>query len=335
MSRLSSAPAWAWGPAFAAALGLLAVACVSDRAELPPAPVAYGPAIAVQTQAVPLDPADLGKTSLGDFRYAGGISIASDQTSRLHGLSDLVVSPGDHITSVTDDGADLFTAKMLFDPAGRLTGVAEVSMRPLPGLDGKPLSEKRLSDAEGLTLLGDGDLLVSFERDHRIWRYPAEGPPVVVPMPSIPMTENDGMEGLVAARTIGADAYWVGVEPGTIWLCRVLSACEEVTGLPKPAAGFRLSSITTGPDGELVILHHSWFPAIGSRIQVSIVRDPLGAKQVIGGFSMAPSTTSDNYEGIAVEKRANGDWRLFILSDDNFSATQRTLLLAFDWTPPK
>lgn len=328
-------PAWAWGPAFAGALGLLVVACVSDRAELPSAPIAHGDSIAVQTAPVVLDPSDLGRAAVGDFRYAGGIALTSNQTSRLHGLSDLSISPENRITSVSDDGADLLTARLILDPAGRLVGIADVVLKPLHGLDDRPFQDKAMSDAEGLTLIADGEMLVSFEREHRILRYPAAGAPSPVPMPSIAMAENDGMEGLTAARAVAPDAYWVGVEPGGIWLCRLSAACQEVQGLPRPPPGFRLSSLTTGPGGELVILHHSWFPTIGSRIQVHIVRDPTGAKQVIGGFAMTPSTTVDNYEGIAVTAGLNGDWRLYLLSDDNFNAAQRTLLLAFDWTPPK
>lgn len=48
------------------------------------------------------------------------------------------------------------------------------------------------------------------------------------------MTENDGMEGLAAAPTVSADAYWVGIEPGSVWLCRLKVICEERSGLPKP-----------------------------------------------------------------------------------------------------
>lgn len=329
-------PAWAWGPAFAGTLGLLVVACVGDRGvELPHAPVPHGDAIAVLATPVPLDPSDLGRNAVDGFRYAGGLQLTSDQTSRLHGLSDLSISGGDRITSVSDDGADLFTARLILDPSGRLTALDTVALRPLPGLDGRPLPDKAMSDAEGLTRLADGGMLVSFEREHRILRYPPKGAPSPAPAPSVALAENDGMEGLAAAPTIAADAYWVGVEPGGIWLCRLSADCEEVQGLPRPAPGFRLSSLTTGPGGELVILHHSWFPAIGSRIQLTIVRDPTGAKQVVGGFAMSPSPTVDNYEGVAVTPAANGDWRLYLLSDDNFNPTQRTLLLAFDWTPPK
>ena len=40
--------------------------------------------------------------------------------------------------------------------------------------------------------------------------------------------------------------------------------------------------------------------------------------------------TIDNFEGIAAKELADGRIRLFVISDDNFSPTQRTLLMAFD-----
>ena len=134
---------------------------------------------------------------------------------------------------------------------------------------------------------------------------------------------------------MAADAYWVGVEPGGIWLCRLRTKCDEVAGLPTPPPGYRLSSLTTGPKGELVILHHSYLPAIGSRIIVTVVADPLGAKRTVASVAMTQALSIDNFEGVAVVPRNGGGWRLYLLSDDNFSASQRTLLLAFDWTPPQ
>ncbi len=314
---------------------LLLAGCVSASVELPAAPVAWGPSVAVETVPVPLDPSDPTASAVGDFRYAGGIAITSTATSRLHGLSDLVLTSDSRIASVTDDGADLFNATMRFDATGRLVGLADVTLRPLTEADGGPFAAKTRSDAEGLSFLANGDMLVSFERDHRIWRYPVTGDtrPVPIPMPSIEMAGNDGMEGLVTAPRDGG--YWVGVEPGTLWFCRLERGCEPVEGLPVPPIGYRLSSLTTGPDGELVILHHSFIPAIGSRIIVTVVSKPRKGKTVIGRLAMGPSTTVDNFEGVAVAARPNGDWRLYLLSDDNFNPTQRTLLLAFDWTPPK
>ncbi|MFZ5670402.1 MAG: esterase-like activity of phytase family protein [Pseudomonadota bacterium] len=313
-------------------------ACVGGKVELPPAPVAYGPAIEVEADAVSLDPRDPEFVALGDFRYAGGIAVSSRATSRLHGLSDLVVSPGGRITAVSDEG-DLITARLVFD-GERLSGVDDVAIRPLRGEDGKPLQGKQQGDAEGLAILQNGEMLVSFEQTHRIWRFPPSGDrrPFPVAWPKTDMSghdNNDGMEGLAAAPTIVGDGYWVGIEPGGIWFCRLNLLCDEVAGLPTPPPGFRLSSLTVGPDGSLVVLHHNYTPGIGSRIRVTIVRDPKGAKRTIGHFTMGPGPTTDNFEGIAVVKKPNDDWRIYLLSDDNFSPSQRTLLLAFDWTPPR
>jgi hypothetical protein len=49
----------------------------------------------------------------------------------------------------------------------------------------------------------------------------------------------------------------------------------------------------------------------------------------------APPLTTDNYEGIAALPRPDGSVRFYLISDDNFSRLQRTLLLAFDWSPPQ
>jgi hypothetical protein len=324
-------------PGALVAVTLSLAACVATRIELPAAPVGAGSAIAIQTSPVALDPADPARTTIGDFTYAGGLAIGSDQTSRLHGLSDLVVEPDGQILSVSDDGADLFTARLKLDGSGRLAGLTEGALRPLVGPGSQPLQGKAWTDAEGVTRLGNGEILVSFERNHRIWRYPPSGPrqPFPVATPAVTMAENDGIEGLAAAPTVVADGYWVGLQPGSIWFCRLQVACDEVKGLPAPPAGYRLSSLTTGPKGELVILHHSYVPGTGSRIIVTIVRDPRGAKRIIGRLAMGQTLTIDNFEGVAVVERPEGGWRLYLLSDDNFSPSQRTLLLAFDWTPPK
>ena len=44
--------------------------------------------------------------------------------------------------------------------------------------------------------------------------------------------------------------------------------------------------------------------------------------------------TRDNFEGIALSKSPSGATRIYLLSDDNDAPQERTLLMAFDWTPP-
>lgn len=324
---------------FALAAPALLAACISLGLDLPapPAPAATGEAITIEATPVPLDSSRPDRTEVDGFRYAGGVVLSSPDSKFLHGVSDIVLSPGGRITAVSDVGL-LLSANIRLDGQGRLTGLTDASMRPLLGEDGKPFPNSDFWDAEGLTVLQNGEVLVSFEQTHRIWRYPPSGDrkPIPVASPKTPMPDNDGFEGLAAAPTIVGDGYWVGVEGGAIWFCRLNVGCDEESGLPRPPAGMRLSSLTTGPRGELVILHHVYRKETNSsRIEVTVVRDPKGARRVIGHFALEPPANVDNFEGVAVERKADGDWRLYLIVDDNFSAGQRMLMMAFDWTPPK
>lgn len=305
-------------------------------APLPAAPLPYSQTVAVVAERLPLDPRNPALDRIGDFRFAGAVALSSPDTSRLHGLSDLQIV-GERLYSVGDDGAEALDARLKLAPDGTVAGLDDAHLAPLRGADGQPLQNKEETDAEGLAILANGDRLYSFERDHRILRYPSDGgPPVRAPMPPVAMPNNEGMEGLSPARRVGRDAYWVGVEDGQVWLCRLSTACRKVEGLPAPPKGYRLSALTETPSGDLVLLHH-WFerPFGASHIDVSVVRSPLGKPQVIGHFRLDSPMTVDNFEGVSVTPWSAGQQRFYFLVDDNFLASQKTILLALDWTPPR
>jgi hypothetical protein len=50
--------------------------------------------------------------------------------------------------------------------------------------------------------------------------------------------------------------------------------------------------------------------------------------------AMNPLVTMDNFEGVAARRMPDGRVRLYIVSDDNFSASQRTLLMIFEVADP-
>ena len=64
---------------------------------------------------------------------------------------------------------DLVRFTIRLDRDGRLTSAGSAVSRPLTGPDGAILTPKANADAEGHAILADGEVLVSFERDHRIW----------------------------------------------------------------------------------------------------------------------------------------------------------------------
>lgn len=317
-------------PILMVVVGLLLQAC---GAQAEPEGAVSGP-IQIESVAVRLNETDPSIRSVGNFAYAGGVALSSPGSDHFGGLSDLSLTQDGKITAVTD-GGDLLTGQLVLDQ-GKLTGIDQAGLQTLTGLDGQPLASKRQGDAEGVVLWPNGDQMVSFERDHRIWLYPAAGgPPKIMPKPDMAMEDNNGMEGLSLAAAQGPDAYWVGVEPGSVWLCRLKTVCLEQPNLPKPPAGFRLSALNEAPNGDLLLLFHRWYPALKiSRISVQIVRQPASTQpQIVDALNLSPPLSVDNFEGIWANAREGGGLRFYLLTDDNFSKTQRNLFMAFDWMP--
>jgi hypothetical protein len=314
-------------------------ACAPEPASLPQASstALMGTPIGIEATSVALNSEDPTQSRIGAFIYAGGLEIRGVGTSRLHGLSDLVVLSDGHLVAVTDEG-EFFEARIVTDTRGRLSGLSDGRLGPLLDEDSRPLEDKFRADAEGLAVLSNGDRLVSFERDHRIWHYPAgNSPPRPAPKPDAAFPENAGMEALTAYPIAGPNAYLVGSEDGKVWLCEGSDACRETALGARVKTGFALTAIAAyGNEGALALLSRAYDPKRGNRIEVILVKKPaleFARGHVLDELTMAAPLTCDNFEGVAVVPRPDGTLRLYLLSDDNFSAAQHTYLLAFDWKP--
>ena len=324
--------------AFAA---LTALSCGSTTPRSAPAIPA---SIRIEVTPVSLDSTDPGKRSVGSFVYAGGIELRAATAGVSFELSDLRIVSGDHLVAVSDAGDHLvavsdagkfFEARLLFNETGRLSGLADARLIPFLDERGGVLQGPQ-ADAEGVDILPTGDRLVSFERDHRIWLYPADGSaPRPVAKPDSTFPANEGMESLTRYPAAGSTAYLVGSEGGTIWLCSLSGPCSETDfGLLVPK-GLALTSLSAyGEDGAFAMLARSYDPRRGVHISVRLIStlgQPGGS--VLDEMTMAAPLTVDNFEGIAVVPRSDGGLRLYLVSDDNGSAAQHTYLLAFDWQP--
>jgi hypothetical protein len=291
--------------------------------------------IRVEVTPVPLDPHDPSKRSIGSFAYAGGIEIRDTGSPAIFELSDLRIVSGDRLIAVSDHGSFL-EARLLFDETARLSGLADVRVIPLVGERGELLSVAD-SDAEGLDVLPDGDRLVTFEGNDRIWLYPADGStPRPTFKPDATFPPNGGMEAITLYPAAGPGAYLVGSEGGTIWLCSLSASCRE-TGFGRLVpSGLGLTALSAyGEEGEFAMLGRSYDPLRGTRNTVRLI-GTTGAPggRVLDEMTIAAPLSVDNFEGISVVPRSTGDIRLYLLSDDNGSAAQRTYLFAFDWKPP-
>jgi hypothetical protein len=297
--------------------------------------------IEVAVKSVPLNPLDETVKSVGPLESRGGIVLTSSD-SRLGGFSSLrLTEAGQRITFVSDEG-NWFTARLVHDDRGFLQGLAEAEMGPLLGLDDKPLLEKTAADAESLAVLPDGDMVVGFEHQHRLWRYPVtggrpEGHPTPLPLPPglSGAPANGGVEAMVATakgRLIALTEYWIvdglirGFTDGPpVWR----SFGYRFEGAYRPSDMARL------PDGDLMVLERAYNPdrgIVGVRLQHVPIRQVKGGARVTSTTvaELGPPLTVDNFEGIDAVPGKAGETLLYLVSDDNFrTGDQRTLLLMF------
>ena len=323
------------------ALCVLLASCataIPTPVPLPTEPMPVTGAIDIIATPVPLNQSNPRQDRVGNFVYAGGVQLTTNQTARLHGLSDLKIKPDGTLMAVTDDG-DILQAKLRLDANERLIGLTDAILKPLWDADGKPLQGKENADAEGFAILPSGDWLVSFERNHRVWRYPYASDSVEdASHPRTLFSDNEGMEALSPYPAAAPDAYLVGGEEGEMWLCRLTTECTPTPRQQPPSLDHGLTAIATFDGPAIAVLYRAFDPVRGARSIVRILKEPLRhrpAPQLLDSFSLEGPLTRDNFEGLALVRNAKGGARLYLLSDDNFSGSQRTLLMAFDWAPPK
>ena len=247
---------------------------------------------------------------------------------------------GTQLTAVSDFGHWL-SARLVYDEGGRLSGLERAEIGPLHGPDGDRLSGKRWQDAESLARLSDGSILVSFERKHRIWRYtskeePLLGRPTAWPKPKGlgDAPKNSGLEAIVALADGRLLALTEDHEdgPGKVGYLWHGEAWSRVTYRHrrdfKPTGASRLP----GSD-DLLVLERAYQTLSGPRVRlVRLAADDIRPGAELRGEELARwglPLTVDNFEALATRRGPDGETLIYLLSDDNFSFLQRTLLLMF------
>jgi hypothetical protein len=307
--------------------------------------VAVSPAVGAADLNLTAEPVQLQQSApdvarLGALVWRGGLALTAREDG-FGGLSDLQLTGGDGLVAVGDKGRWV-AARRVYDSDGHLTGLADARLAPYRGPDGRPVADSRLQDAESLTRRPDGTWLVGFEQRHRVWAYPdglaGAAAPLPVPEALTRGAANRGAEALLhladgrlllVSENRGSDGRFAG------WLRRDgrWRALEVA-----PPAGYRPTGLAQlpGPDGRggdllLVTRRFTWLGGF----QAKLLRLPLAALQpgtrlegeVLAAFHRP--WIVDNFEGVAAYRRANGETRVLLVSDDNFNVLQRTLLLEF------
>jgi hypothetical protein len=334
------------GALLAATIGLLAhsaVAQVSLRQPEPPVRIEIG------AKPVPaFDLRDPSRVRFGALVFRGGLELSSTHKD-FGGVSALkVFADGQQFLAVTDKGRWL-RGRIVYDGA-RPTGIADAEMAPVLGSDGRPLAARGWYDTESLAEDG-GTVYVGIERANRIVRFDygrhgllARGVPLGLPGGVRGLPYNKGLECLAVVprgQPLGGTLLAVSE--------RGLDRDDNIKGflIGGPAAGefavkrsddYDVSDCAILPPGELLLLERrfSWARGVAMRIRRVALADVKPGATVDGPVVIEADMgyQIDNMEGLSVHRTANDEVVLTLISDDNFSMLQRTLLLQFMLVAP-
>ncbi len=305
--------------------------------------------IDISTSRVPLNYESPGQQRVGSLEYRGGLSLSSNDP-RFGGLSSLLVSADGKQMLAASDRGSWFSAELLYGDAGDLSGIASAHLAPITGPDGKALSG-RYRDAEALARAADGAILVAFEQHHRILRFEPPGRldahwlageiPELLSAPAelAEFNSNAAMEGLAMLESDGLLILSEGLDNDRAgkpaWLLRRGQA--DIRFEYKRAARFRPTGATRLPDGDILTLERRYTLIGGVAALLRIVPESsIRPGALVSGTELArlaPPLTVDNMEGVAVRRDTAGRTFIYLISDDNFSLVQRTLLLMFELKP--
>ncbi len=309
-------------------------------------------ALAVAAQAVAAAPLDLDarrvalnpdeptQTTVGALEFVGGLELWSDEAD-FGGLSGLEIgADGARMLAVGDHGH--WVAARLIDAAdGALVGVADATIHPILDDTGRPVADA-WRDAEEVARLADGRLAVSFERRHRIWLYPAGNPAhgrgralgVASVLAQAPY--NGGVEALTALADGRLLAVTEKASAGDgrvqAWLIAPDGGRAEALAYAV-SDGFAPTALARLADGDVLALERRYSKATGAAARLMrIDAASIVPGAVLEGRELArieAPLNVDNFEGLAVRRGAGGETFVYLLSDDNFNSSQRTLLMQF------
>jgi hypothetical protein len=302
--------------------------------------------VSIEVDARPLpsfDPGDPQHLRFGKLEYRSGLVLRSSFRG-FGGLSGLRLdAKGERFIAISDKGS-WFTGRILY--RGReMIGLDDVEAAPMLGPDGRPITARGWFDSESIAL--DGSFVfVALERVNQLLRFDfskgftrARGEVVPLPPAAKKLPYNKGIEALVMV-------------PKGLPLAGTLIAISErgldpqgnligfLIGGPSPGQfslrrtnNFDVSDAVLLRSGDLLVLERkfSLLEGLGIRIR-QIPLNSLAPGALVEGPSIFEADLGeevDNMEGIDAHVTPEGETVLTMVSDDNFSMIQRTLLLQF------
>lgn len=283
------------------------------------------------------------------IRLLGSVVLTPASTAglTLGGLSGLAWDEDEsRLYALSDRGSVFHLRPHLAN--GHLVRVELLTAFALRDRRGRPLSGRR-ADAEGLVvrrannaISGDSQLAVSFERHPRIMLFRPDGRYVdALRLPAALgdlgryAEPNKALETLTWLPGLGfltaPERPLTGSENGIVSLFALDGRSWRYPLLETPSAS--LVDMQALPDASLLALERGhglmFLPIVISLRHTRVTAENAGERLAVTNLAVLDSSQGwsvDNFEGLARHRQL----KFFMVSDDNFSALQKTLLVYFE-----
>ncbi len=291
---------------------------IPGAAQLLPS-VATPLAIEIRSERVTaFDVRDPSRRQFGLLEFRGGLVLRSPHRG-FDGISAIrVAADGAHFIALSDKGS-WFRGRLLYEGT-RPSGIADAEMAPMLGANGKPRFNY---GKEGLL---------------------ARGRPIELPSALRSLPANRGLEALVfVPRGLALAGTLIAISE------RGLDEAGNISGFliggPTPGSfavkrnsNYDITDAALLPGGDVLLLERrfGWDSGLAVRLRRIALGDIKPGALVDGPilFDADLGYEIDNMEGLSVHRSAGGETVLTLISDDNFSTVQRTLLLQFMLAEP-
>jgi hypothetical protein len=272
-----------------------------------------------------------------ELRLVGAWRLTSESSS-FGGYSALLATGGDTLTAISDVGPTL-RMRRPGTPGGP---------EPRFGRVRTPNAKFRSPDIEAATAdPATGWRWYAYEYTNRIRRFEAgdEGTSSVVAPPAMrDWSPNGGPEAIARLPdgrfiVLSEDPPWlsIGGRPGLLFPADPVTGVEPLEFTFRPPIGYDPSDMAALPDGRVIVLLRTIDPVPPFFKAMLVVADPA---DIAAGrewpwrklADLSGPVPRDNYEGLAIAPDATGV-TIWVISDDNFTRIQRTLLLELHWRP--
>jgi hypothetical protein len=283
---------------------------------------------------LPLDAANPNRTKVGALAFLGAWELRSDNGD-FGGISALAALRDGRFIGVSDAGA------MIGFGLSNDARVDRPFIAALPGAFGKGVGYQD-RDSEGIAYDPvSGRIWVSYEYRHAIRRFSpslARADGLVRPDAMRKWPSNKGAEALVRLTDGRFLVFAEGGDGDGIYPAIAFSGDPVELGTTsfsfqyRPSPGYRITDAAQLPDGRLLLLErriglpHGFTAKLLLLDPANILRGATVSGKAIA--TLAPPLLVDNMEGLALTQE-KGRTIVWLISDNNFNAIQRTLLMEF------